>query len=1467
MKETQKGWQKIFKGAGCIIILIVMAFFLCSCIGSDGDDENNQGAITETVKLSGLVASGAPLQRTFVTFRDGEGNRYTDITDTDGKYVNVDITAHGLTVPVLIRVQDPTTGIMYSYASRNGTANVHPLTDPIIRAWFRTKYPTRDLDQDFYDDTATFSLPTQAEIDFIKSVIMDVMKSLLTAIAASTEGLKDADGNTVEVEDFDPMETPINADGTGFDRILEETDIGTSEESGNLNIVVDEGSTLETDLESSGGATTITIDTDTIDETDTTPPAQPNAPVALQVSNTQILITWSLSDGQAASDIAYYIIYQNGTEKGSATSTSFIIPGLEAGGSYSYTLKAYDGAGNASEMSAASNTITIATITDTGAPTAGSVSAQALGFNEIELTWSEFSDDRGIVSYKIYSCQDDQGTNPTIVAKVMGQPFIHFNLTAQTTYYYIVKAVDAAGNVSNASNVASAVTGAAPLTVDATPPAAPTNFSATASSYSQIDLTWTAPADTDLAGYFIYRGINVIVMLDSDATSYSDTSLMGNTTYNYWIKAFDLKANLSDITITSATTPEATDTTAPSTPSNVTATADSATQITISWTASTDNDSGVAGYYVYRDGDQVADITTGTSCEDTSLTPETTYSYQISAYDNAGNESVKSTAQSATTPAGALPDVSTLIAEAKALLEAQNIPGAKVKFQAAFDLNPTNKDANFGLAITEGIMLLNNSDIANFFDAYETYKPTIDNVIYGILDSTYEVWGGSTLLCDSDALDPNANGYTKLSSSQSPATSFSGYDYYVIYTSPFSEIDITVSGTNIMIYCDNEAEITAWSTDSFSATIGGQTLFGASLSLSAPQGMTMSVGETSQARAVVKRPRSKVPATLQNDNNQSIMKDELASLLHKFPKNKRSPLSRLRRAARSLAEGPPTISDMQSLINSAFLPTINSMIPKLRAVEGSDPPYEFTITPAMTGGAETQNTILDDGEFYALDGMLCILKGVMNFITAYNLDVDYDIIEYDPLSQINNSTFFTLKSDGATRMERALTAFQDAADKAELAYTFIFNEWGYIEAGFTDIQSNECQILVPQNTVTDNGLRLHSDYDAYELCDCGGSYDFLAEDDENIRNALNAVQIVLAGQVTYTEEVVSNVEKEYITNGTDTVTFYSETTTDPDEVRFTVTGNLTNFFTNPLNRTDLPTLAYDLTLDTAASQAANEPIHVYAGPDGVIGTSDDQEVECNVAITSDLPDNTLNGIFPLPQGIPEFDGIVYLESTVVLHPDTWPGVNQSVASDGTSIYLYKQDDWGSSGAKIWIINPSTGGITTTYVLSLNSQPNGIVWINDMTWHNGALWATGYYADAGGATNYGVFQVDLANSQSAQQIPASSGIYQVYGIASNGASYLYVEVTVEGGNTGIVRFTTSDSSIPSSLFFGLDDISWQIFYGGGYLWFDEAEEKVDPANGSIVMEYLTQGWTNVYLNNTLYSVDAEDDMRIYVLTEP
>jgi hypothetical protein len=91
------------------------------------------------------------------------------------------------------------------------------------------------------------------------------------------------------------------------------------------------------------------------------------------------------------------------------------------------------------------------------------------------------------------------------------------------------------------------------------------------------------------------------------------------------------------------------ETTSPSTPANLTATALSGTQVNLSWSASSD-DTGVRGYGIYERGTLIAVVDQDTlTYSNVNLSPSTNYSYRVDAFDGSGNHSALSSSRSATT--------------------------------------------------------------------------------------------------------------------------------------------------------------------------------------------------------------------------------------------------------------------------------------------------------------------------------------------------------------------------------------------------------------------------------------------------------------------------------------------------------------------------------------------------------------------------------------------------------------------------------------------------------------------------------------------------------------------------------------------------------------------------------------------------------------------------------------------------
>jgi len=270
----------------------------------------------------------------------------------------------------------------------------------------------------------------------------------------------------------------------------------------------------------------------------------------------------------------------------------------------------------------------------------------------IQVSWTASTDNIGVAGYKVFR-------NGVLIGTSATNNYSDAGLEPVTSYSYTVAAFDAAGNTS----AQSAPPAIATTLADTEAPSVPSNVNATAISGTSVQITWLASADNvAVVGYKIYRNG---AELDTTASlSYQDNTAESGATYSYTVAAYDAANNTSaQSSVAEVTTP---DTMPPSIPTNVQATALSGARISLTWTASTDN-VGVAGYYVFRNGNLVTTTDT-TSYVDTWLQPETSYSYSVSAYDDAGEESEQSSPAAVATTLAALS-----ISDAKLLGDTMNV--------------------------------------------------------------------------------------------------------------------------------------------------------------------------------------------------------------------------------------------------------------------------------------------------------------------------------------------------------------------------------------------------------------------------------------------------------------------------------------------------------------------------------------------------------------------------------------------------------------------------------------------------------------------------------------------------------------------------------------------------------------------------------------------------------------------------
>lgn len=317
---------------------------------------------------------------------------------------------------------------------------------------------------------------------------------------------------------FNLITTSFNADGTGFDKVLDNTDVSINATTGSVTVT-----TADPNTGISGTMVSTTISTD-MTTTDTTKPSDPAGLAAIAADTNKIVLVWNSSTDNIG--VEGYNIYREGSKISTSPFPVYTDTGLPAGTNYCYQVEAYDATGNISANKSSQVCATTLSATDTTAPSAPTnLTANAVSSSQINLSWTA-STSTDVIGYAIYR-------NGTKVSAVNGVSYSDTGLSSGTNYCYTVKAFDAAMNYSPDSNQACATT-------QAGIPSAPTNVTATAGD-KQVTISWSSISGA--TSYNIYWSTTSGVTKTngtkiSNATSpYTHSGLTNGTTYYYIVTA------------------------------------------------------------------------------------------------------------------------------------------------------------------------------------------------------------------------------------------------------------------------------------------------------------------------------------------------------------------------------------------------------------------------------------------------------------------------------------------------------------------------------------------------------------------------------------------------------------------------------------------------------------------------------------------------------------------------------------------------------------------------------------------------------------------------------------------------------------------------------------------------------------------------------------------------------------------
>jgi len=223
-----------------------LVIILAGCGGGGGGSTSTTGTTPTgtTVTLSGTAATGTAMADAIINVKDSTGAATEGTADADGKY-SIDVT--GMTPPFLLRATSGST-TLYSGIDSSGVVNIHPFTDLIIRNWYLAKGTSVDT---VFNGTGPLSSPPDAtELATMQNVIKSVLDLQLDLFLDSGA--------------FDLFSTAFDADGTGFDALLDKTQVSVSDTAVKIELTDPVSGTVMGDILTLPAGTDISTDTNAV---------------------------------------------------------------------------------------------------------------------------------------------------------------------------------------------------------------------------------------------------------------------------------------------------------------------------------------------------------------------------------------------------------------------------------------------------------------------------------------------------------------------------------------------------------------------------------------------------------------------------------------------------------------------------------------------------------------------------------------------------------------------------------------------------------------------------------------------------------------------------------------------------------------------------------------------------------------------------------------------------------------------------------------------------------------------------------------------------------------------------------------------------------------------------------------------------------------------------------------------------
>ena len=455
--------------------------------------------------------------------------------------------------------------------------------------------------------------------------------------------------NTSEVADEDGLSNVQYE----YQWLADDADISGATASTYTLVAADEGKAIQVKVsftDDEGNDETLTsAPTDTVEAA-----PQPNNPATgaptitgtAQVGETLTANTSGIADADGLGNVQYeHQWLADDAEIAGATSLTYTLVDADEGKAIKVEVSFTDDEGNDETLtSAPTDTVEAAAQPNNPATGAPTISGTAQVGETLTANTSEVADVDGLsnVQYEYQWLADD-----TEIAGATGSTYTLADSDEGKTVKVQVSFTD---NEGNDESLTSGATDAVAAAEPSEPPAKPRGLEATA-THDSVTLTWDDPQDDSITGYVILRRVRendeggefseLVADTGSASTTYTDGTVVAETTYTYRIKAINgagtsERSRWFHIDIPAAPVPDK--------PTGLSATA-THDQVVLTW--DDPGDDSITGYVILRRlryddpkghfDELVADTgTADTTYTDDTVAAGTSYTYRIKAINGAG---------------------------------------------------------------------------------------------------------------------------------------------------------------------------------------------------------------------------------------------------------------------------------------------------------------------------------------------------------------------------------------------------------------------------------------------------------------------------------------------------------------------------------------------------------------------------------------------------------------------------------------------------------------------------------------------------------------------------------------------------------------------------------------------------------------------------------------------------------------